>query len=227
MLEIVSQRVSVIRNARQQMNGWDLLRALDDECARLAIFDPQYRAVLDAMKFGNEKTTARQQRRAALSAMTDNDIQLFVEQIERVLKPSGYLALWVDKFIIGSGHHLRYLEYCSQMRTVDLLCWETQRFGMGRRFRSATEYLLILQKDPKAAKGTWHNNSLRDWHSEKSDRDSHPHAKPEKLTRALIETMTRKGDLVVDPCAGSFGVLSACRLTGREFVGCDLASEIG
>ena len=78
MLEIVSQRVSVIRNARQQMNGWDLLRALDGECARLAIFDPQYRAVLDAMKFGNEKTTARQQRRAALSAMTDNDIQLFV-----------------------------------------------------------------------------------------------------------------------------------------------------
>ena len=103
--------------------------------------------------------------------------------------------------------------------------------GHGRRLAAIeagfdafpTEYLLILQKEPKAAKGTWHNNSLRDWHSEKSDRDSHPHAKPPKLTRALIETMTRKGDLVVDPCAGSFGVLSACRLTGREFVGCDLA----
>lgn len=211
---------SIVFNSRQKMNGWAMLRSLDDDCARLAIFDPQYRAVLDELKLGNEG--ARQKRRFDLPQMTDHDIKIFIEQIERVLKPSGYLALWVDKYLIGSGHHLRYLEYASQLRTVDLLCWETQRFGMGRRFRAGTEYLLVLQKEPKAAKGTWHNNSLRDWHSEKADSDAHPHAKPAGLTRALIETATRKGDLVVDPCAGSYGVLAACRVTGREFVGCDL-----
>lgn len=211
---------TIVYNSRQKMNGWALLRALDERIARLVIFDPQYRAVLDELKLGNEG--ARQKRRFDLPQMTDHDIQLFIEQIERVLKPSGYLALWVDKYLIGSGHHLRYLEFTTQLRTVDLLCWETQRFGMGHRFRAGTEYLLILQKEPKAAKGTWHNNSLRDWCSEKADRDSHPHSKPPQLTQDLIQATTRKGDLVVDPCAGSYVTLAACRITGREFVGCDL-----
>lgn len=215
-------RPSVLRNARNKMDGYRLLRSLEDESARLVIMDPQYRAVLDQMKLGNEG--ARQKKRADLPQMTDHDIALFVEQVERVLKPGGYLALWVDKFIIGSGHHLRYFRYCSgwQMRTVDLLCWGTERFGMGRRFRSATEYLLIAQKEPVNAKETWHNNSIRDLWSEKSDRDAHVHAKPLELTKTLIQAMTKKGDLVVDPAAGSYVSLRACRETGREFVGCDL-----
>jgi site-specific DNA-methyltransferase (adenine-specific) len=209
------------RNCRQRMDGYRMLRSLDDECARLAVVDPQYRGVLDKLNFGNEGES-RQKARADLPQMTDNDIALFVEQIERVLKPSGYLAMWTDKFSIASGHHLRYFRFCSWMRTVDLLCWETKRFGMGRRFRSATEYLLILQKEPGGAKETWHNNSIRDFWSEKSDRDAHVHAKPFELTKTLILATTKRGDLVVDPCAGSYIVLRACREIGREFLGCDL-----
>lgn len=211
----------ILRNARQRMDGWKLLRALDDECARLVVMDPQYRAVLDKLNFGNEGA-GRQKKRAALPQMTDHDISLFVEQIERVLKPSGYLALWLDKYSIASGHHLRYFQFCSWMRTVDLMCWGTDRFGMGRRLRSATEYLLIVQKEPGGAKETWHDNSIRDLQSEKSDRDAHPHAKPLGITKTLISAMTKRGDIVVDPCAGSYVVLRACRETGREFVGCDL-----
>jgi len=34
--------------------------------------------------------------------------------------------------------------------------------------------------------------------------------------------MTKEGDLVVDPCAGSFIVLDICLELGREFMECDL-----
>jgi len=34
--------------------------------------------------------------------------------------------------------------------------------------------------------------------------------------------MTEEGDLIVDPCAGSFVVLEICRELKREFLGCDL-----
>ena len=53
----------------------------------------------------------------------------------------------------------------------------------------------------------------------------HPHQKPRKLIKALIEAMTEEGDLIVDPCAGSFIVLEVCQATRREFLGCDLTYQ--
>jgi site-specific DNA-methyltransferase (adenine-specific) len=53
----------------------------------------------------------------------------------------------------------------------------------------------------------------------------HPHQKPYNLIKALIEATTKKGDLIVDPCAGSFVVLEVCRELEREFLGCDLTYQ--
>jgi DNA modification methylase len=41
----------------------------------------------------------------------------------------------------------------------------------------------------------------------------------------LIEAVTAPGDLIVDPCAGSFVVMHAALELGREFVGCDIAYQ--
>ena len=43
-----------IRNARNTMDGLLMLKSLDDRCASLVWFDPQYRGVLDHLAFGNE-----------------------------------------------------------------------------------------------------------------------------------------------------------------------------
>jgi len=50
----------------------------------------------------------------------------------------------------------------------------------------------------------------------------HPHQKPRELIKALITATTNEGDLIVDPCAGSFVVLEVCQELNREFLGCDL-----
>jgi DNA modification methylase len=42
------------------------------------------------------------------------------------------------------------------------------------------------------------------------------------LIKALITATTEKGDLIVDPCAGSFIVLEVCQELNREFCGVDL-----
>ncbi|CAG8461244.1 16972_t:CDS:10, partial [Gigaspora margarita] len=49
----------------------------------------------------------------------------------------------------------------------------------------------------------------------------HPHQKPFFLLRSLIEATTQEGDLIVDPCAGSFIVLKACQETNRNFLGAE------
>lgn len=212
---------TILRNARQQMSGHALLRGLPDACARLAFLDPQYRSILDKMAYGNEGK-GRERRRATLPAMTDHDVALMVEQIERVLRPSGYAILWLDKFMIGTGHHLHYFRFVETMRVVDVGHWNKGRPGMGRRLRCKSEYYLVAQKAPHRAKGTWSDHRLEDAWIEQSDRTEHPHAKPHQLTERLIRATTKKGDLVVDPCAGGYVVLDACRASGREFVGCDL-----
>jgi site-specific DNA-methyltransferase (adenine-specific) len=48
------------------------------------------------------------------------------------------------------------------------------------------------------------------------------HAKPLQLQIELIEALTNTRDVVVDPAAGSFSVLEACRRTNRRFLGCDI-----
>lgn len=212
------------RNVRHQMDGLAMLRGLPAECASLVIIDPQYRAVMDAMAYGNEG--ARQKKRATLPQMTESQIVFFVSEIERVLKPSGHMLFWTDKFTIGEGIHLRYFSKAPTLKRVDMGFWNKLRIGMGKRFRNVTEVLIVAQKPPVRAKGAWNDHRILDSWPEFSDRERHPHAKPYQLTERLIRATTKRGDLVVDPCAGSYMVLDACRNTRREFLGCDLV-EVG
>jgi len=214
------QKVAPKRNVRQRMNGRALLRALPDRCAALAIVDPQYRAVLDRQAYGNEG--ARQKGRAALPQMTDADVAGMVEEVERVLRPSGHLALWIDKFTLATCHYRAWLARTESLAVVDLITWNKLRIGMGRRARCVAEFVVIVQKDPIRAKGVWGDRAIPDCWPEYQDRSVHPHAKPRQLTERLVRAVTRRGDLVVDPCAGGYGVLDVCRDTGRDFVGCDL-----
>ena len=93
---------------------------------------------------------------------------------------------------------------------------------MGYRTRRCSKYLIILQKSPKRVKGCWNSHWIRDAWNEPVDR-VHPHAKPIGLTEALIRSVTSPGDLVLDPCTGSYSTLEACDASGRNFIGCDLA----
>lgn len=209
-------------NARNRIGATDLLARLRIEGHKpaLVVFDPQYREVLDKLEFGNEG--ARQTERSALPQMTTQDIARCLWLIEGLLKPGGYLVLWMDKFCIATGRYRQWFDSTISLKTVDLIAWNKMRPGMGRRLRCATEYAIIAQKVPIKAKGSWHDHRLLDNWSEHHDRDLHPHAKPHQLTRRLIQATTKRGDLVVDPAAGGFGVLEACKETGRQFIGGDI-----
>lgn len=203
-------------NSRNRCNGLSLLKNLPDKSTSLVFFDPQYRSILAKMNYGNEGE--RQRERALLPQMSDETIRLFAVEIERVLKPSGHAMLWIDKFILCNYAARPFFQ---QGWTVDLITWDKMRIGMGYRTRRQGEYLMIIQKPPTRAKDVWSDHGIPDVWKEKFSRSGHPHAKPKELQRRLIEAVTKKGDLVVDPCAGSYVVLDLCRETGRKFLGCD------
>ena len=206
-------------NERMKMDGRRFLSRLPDSGIPVAFFDPQYRGVLDRLGYGNEGR-GRGRARCALQQMSPETIRGFVAEIDRVLMPSGHLFLWMDKFHLCSGFS-GWLAG-TRLQVVDMLTWEKGRMGMGYRTRRTSEHLAVLQKRPTRAKGVWRVHTIPDVWSEEVPRGGHAHRKPAMLQAELIAAVSDAGDTIIDPAAGSFSVLEACRIQKRNFLGCDL-----
>ena len=206
-------------NRRNKMNGLDLLDLLDKESIKVVFFDPQYRGVLDKLSYGNEGKS-RGKDRSALPQMSQEIIFEFLAKIEVVLKPNGYLFLWLDKFHLFEVKS--WIENYQSLEIVDMIVWNKLKIGMGYRTRRKSEYLVIIQKFPKRAKSTWTLHNIPDVWDEKILDKNHTHAKPIELQKQLILATTNENDLVLDPASGGYSVFRACKETNRNFIGCDL-----
>lgn len=206
-------------NYKNKADGILLMRDIQDSSIKACFFDPQYRGVLDKLNYGNEGKQ-RGKARAALKQMDEDTIKSFIIEIDRVLSPSGHLFLWVDKFHLCQG----VLDWFknTNLNLVDMITWDKGKIGMGYRTRRKSEYLIVFQKSPVRAKGCWNSHSIPDVWTEKIVNKEHPHTKPYELQKALILATTNENDYVLDPCAGSYSILGACKETNRNFTGCDI-----
>jgi site-specific DNA-methyltransferase (adenine-specific) len=206
----------------QIIDGLELLKKLPNTAVPLVFFDPQYRSILNKLKYGNEGE--RQIERALLPQMDDPVISEFIHEIERILMPSGHLMMWMDKFLVCHGYSQLFPpidDSNNAIRIIDMVVWNKGKIGMGYRTRHCAEYLLIFQKPPIRAKGIWQVHNIPDVWAEPMDK-SHPHAKPVGLMEKLILAVTNPGDVIIDPAAGGYNVLRATQNTDRRFIGCDI-----
>lgn len=208
----------ILFNNTNVINGLDLLDNINEGVITACFFDPQYRGVMDKMKYGNEGE--RQKGRAELSQMSEETIKFFIKEIDRVLIPGGHLFLWVDKFHLCEG--TMHWTYDTSLSIVDLITWDKGKIGMGYRTRRKSEHLLIIQKQPLKAKGYWTRHDIPDVWVEKIADKKHPHQKPFMLQKNLIDAVSSEGDYILDPCAGSYSVMDACKDISRNFIGGDL-----
>ena len=206
-------------NAKLKMDGLDLLSMLPSDTIPVAFLDPQYRGVLEKLSYGNEGKD-RGKRRCALEQMSEDVIGRFIRGIDLALIPSGHLFLWVDKFHLCQGTHSWFDG--TSLDVVDLVTWDKGTFGMGYRTRRRAEYCIVLQKQPRKAKGVWKIHNIPDVIQERTSQRDHPHAKPVDLQGELMAAVSHEGDFVIDPAAGSFSVLQAAQIRHRTFLGCDL-----
>lgn len=205
-------------NKKNRTDGLNLLADINDNTIATAFFDPQYRGVLDKLKYGNEGK-ARGKARCELAQMDEDTIINFIKEIDRVLKNSGHLFLWVDKFHLCQGT-LSWITD-TKLNLVDMIVWDKGKIGMGYRTRRKSEYLIVLQKSPVRAKGCWNDHAIPDVWEEKTPK-VHPHSKPIELQKRLIASTTQDSDYVLDPASGGYSVFEACKALGRDFIGGDI-----
>ena len=89
------------------------------------------------------------------------------------------------------------------------------------------EYGLILYRD-KLPKFNNHGQMIFncfDWVRDNSTPKVHPTQKPVPLLERLIEIFTDRGDVVIDPCAGSGTTLRAAANLGRKAYGFEVNKE--
>ena len=206
-------------NTKLKMDGLELLSKIPTKTIPIVFFDPQYRGILDKMKYGNEGK-GRGQARYEIPQMSEQVIKQFIKGIDKILIPSGHLFLWIDKFHLCEGVTSWFSG--TNMDIVDLIVWNKKRMGMGYRTRRCAEYLIVLQRLPRKAKGVWKVHNILDvWDESIKNKKGHTHRKPVDLQSKLINAVSNEGD-VVDPAAGSFSVMEASNQVGRNFLGCDV-----
>jgi site-specific DNA-methyltransferase (adenine-specific) len=89
------------------------------------------------------------------------------------------------------------------------------------------EYAILLYRDklPK-----FNNNgkmvfNCLDWVRDTNTEKIHPTQKPIKVLENLIEIFTDKGDVVIDPCAGSGSTLLAAIQNDRQAFGFEIKKD--
>ena len=207
-------------NKKLKMDGLKFLSKIPDNSIPASFFDPQYRGVYEQMKYGNEDTS-RNHKRVEIPQMSDDFICEFISEISRVLMPSGHLFLWLDKFHLCTN----FKEWFEGgvLHTVDMITWNKKKIGLGYRARHTSEFLMVLQKEPKRAKGVWTLRDIPDvWDEKIPTQKKYHHTKPIELQAKLIKAVTNENDIVIDPASGSFSVMESCKITNRTFLGCDI-----
>lgn len=152
-------------------------------------------------------------------------LRAFVRESKRVLRPGGYLFLWVEKRHILNREWHTWLP--RGLAAVDVIVWDTlvgdPGAPDGRAWATShAAYLIVTQRPPRNPDPGWKQQAIPDvWREERIQHQPFVPTPPGLLAR-LIEASTNDGDLVIDPAAGTFTVLDVCKERGRVFLGCDL-----
>ncbi|KLL05241.1 MAG: adenine-specific DNA methylase [Mycoplasmataceae bacterium RV_VA103A] len=125
-------------NTKQAGEALELLNNLENNSVDLIFLDPQYEKVANVLKLPYP-----------LYPQSDYQIMRILEQINRVLKPSSFCLLWVNKVLLGSDRIAAWMIKAPNLKIVDCLVWyKKNTLGLGTWLRSNAEFCFLLQKYP-------------------------------------------------------------------------------
>lgn len=138
---------------------------------------------------------------------------------ERMLVPGGVLVVlsgqfYLDKVFAAFGSCLTYQWTMASVWTGDANVIHPLSIT------SKWKPILVFSK------GRWKAHGLMvDVLTGQKEKDLHKWQQPLGEVEQLVSYFSQPGDLIIDPCGGSFTTAEACRKMGRRFVGCDIDAE--
>lgn len=209
-----------------------LLKSIEEKSIDLLIADPPYNLSKD---YGNKS-----------DSRTFNDYIDFskewVKEAKRVLKDSGTIYVFMGFRFISYLYQI--LEKDNNLKFCNWICWHyTQGIGKRKGFSPRHDDILMFTKSNKfkfnldavrvPQKYYRSVNNMRGanpgdvWkfshiHYCQENRQNHPTQKPEGLIERMVLASSNKGDLILDPFAGSGTTLRVCQQLNRNCIGFEL-----
>lgn len=165
----------------------------------------------------------------------------WMTEATRILKSTGTL------YVFGGQKYIAYLYMILEKMGLENNGWVvwhyTQGAGRTKGYSSRHDDILIFTKSKNYTfnldniripqkyyrkannmRGANPGNvwSLPHVHYSEKDRTIHPTQKPHALYERMILASSNKGDLVLDPFAGSGSALVVSKMTGRNFIGIEI-----
>jgi len=142
------------------------------------------------------------------------------EVARRLLKPGRYLLAYVGKLYLPAlmnalGKHLDY--YWTAGKYFD----QGHVFVRARKMWDQWRPILIFQKPGADSSHEWCLDMVRMGSREEAKR-FHEQGQSSEDARYYIQKFTRPGEVVLDTCCGSGGILLAAKSTGRRAIGIDI-----
>lgn len=110
----------------------------------------------------------------------------------------------------------------TNLRINNLIVWDKKSFGLGHGFRSQHELICHASKGTPNINKKDCGNVLR---FEREKPIDHPSPKPKKIINRLLQVVTSKNEMVLDPFMGSGSTLSAVKDLGRKAIGIEIEEK--
>ncbi len=145
------------------------------------------------------------------------DLAKFAEQ---VLVDGGLFVSYVGQYYLPFYMETfgKYLEWGWLASTT----WKKEApIQHQRKCANLFNPLIVFYKGHWPDKGRWYDSH----HAAEKEKSDHPWQKPLDDVAWWVRAFSDVGDLVCDPCAGSFTTAEACSSEHRRFIGCDCVEE--
>lgn len=205
----------------------ELLDMLPDSSVNLVIADVPY----GKSYVSNHRKKTKE---IAKSIEGDDDIESFADdflsETKRVMKDNTDIYI----FCSWDTYPRWYFLVKDYFKIMSLLVGEKPNKGMGDLFASYQanyEFVIHAQKGRrilnKIGRIERHPGLVKNiWLAHADNNDYvHPTQKNVDFCRFLIQKSSKKGDIVLDPFAGSGTTLVAAAMEGRKYIGCDISKE--
>lgn len=191
----------------------------------LVLTDPPYKIVSGGMtnQLGGIFDRAKHPNTATGKMFDHNEIEFteWLPEVYRVLK-SGCHA-----YVMSSGRQLNSLTNAAILAGFEfqnLLVWDKGSVTPNRYYMQRTEFILMLKKGKsRTINDAGSHNIIYVPNIVGTKR--HPTEKPVGLMEYLIRNSTHKGDVVLDPFAGSGATLVAANHLSRQYIGIELNAD--
>ncbi|NNM88612.1 MAG: site-specific DNA-methyltransferase [Phycisphaerae bacterium] len=216
----------------KQGDALEEIKSFADSSIDLIIADPPYNL---GKEYGNNHDSRNFDEYLAFS-------RRWLTEAFRVLKPAGTIYVFMGFRFISYIYDI--LERELNMEFINWICWHyTQGIGRTKGFSPRHDDILMYGKsceykfnlnDVRVPQKYFRDrNNMRGanpgdvWmfshvHYCNQDRENHPTQKPEGLIERMVLTSSDRGDLVLDPFAGSGTTLRVCQQLGRKCAGIEL-----